>query len=125
MDNFKNINDSYGHLQGDSILVELAERTARTVRRSDIVARYGGEEFVVIMPQTGSDGALAQAERVRKEIARMPFKSNRGGIKVSVSVGVAVLDHGGGMDSESLILKADRALYRAKASGKNCVSLAE
>ncbi|MFP4499596.1 MAG: diguanylate cyclase [Candidatus Hydrogenedentota bacterium] len=125
VDNFKTINDSYGHLQGDSILAEIAERTNRTVRRTDIVARYGGEEFVVIMPQTGPGGALTQAERVRAEIAKLPFKSNRGGIPVSVSVGVAVLEHGAAQDSEGLILKADRALYKAKAAGKNCVSAAE
>ncbi|HNR30563.1 MAG TPA: sensor domain-containing diguanylate cyclase [Candidatus Hydrogenedentes bacterium] len=124
VDNFKQINDAHGHLVGDGILCEIAKRTSRTVRRSDIVARYGGEEFVVIMPQTGADGAAAQAERVRAEIASRPFEGVPGGIPVTVSVGVGVLDHDAAMDCEGLIVQADRALYEAKRTGKNRVALA-
>lgn len=124
VDNFKLFNDTYGHLTGDGILSEIAKRTTRSVRRSDIVARYGGEEFVVIMPQTAAEGASAQAERVREEIAAHPFPVNHDGVSVTVSVGVAVLDHERNMDSEGLILNADRALYEAKRTGKNKVVLA-
>lgn len=124
VDNFKSINDTHGHLEGDHILSEIGERTRRSVRRSDMVARYGGEEFVVIMPQTGSEGAFAQAERVRQEIGEAPFAVADGSIAVTVSAGVAVFEHENRMDSEGLILKADRALYRAKAAGKNRTILA-
>jgi diguanylate cyclase (GGDEF)-like protein len=124
VDNFKSINDTHGHLEGDHILSEIGERTRRSVRRSDLVARYGGEEFVVIMPQTGPEGAFAQAERIRQEIAGTPFVVVNGNIPVTISAGVAVFDHEGRMDAEGLILKADRALYRAKAAGKNRTILA-
>lgn len=124
VDNFKQVNDAHGHLVGDGILCEIAKRTTRTVRRSDIVARYGGEEFVVIMPQTGADGARAQAERVREEIASRPFEGVPGGISVTVSVGVSVFDADAMMDCEGLIVQADKALYEAKRLGKNRVALA-
>lgn len=123
VDNFKHLNDSYGHLQGDGILCEIAKRTLRTVRRSDIVARYGGEEFVVIMPQTAAEGALSQGQRIREEIANRPFDSDRGPIPVTVSIGVGVFDHEKNMDCEGLIVAADKALYEAKRAGKNQVVL--
>ncbi len=124
VDNFKQVNDTYGHLVGDGILCEIAKRTSRTVRRSDIVARYGGEEFVVIMPQTGADGACAQAERLREEMASRPFEGVPGGIPVTVSIGVAMLDGDMVMDCEGLIVQADKALYAAKRQGKNRVVFA-
>lgn len=102
-------------------MCEIAERTARTVRRSDIVARYGGEEFVVIMPQTSREGAIAQAERLRAEVAEEPFGGDSVSMTVTISVGVATLDRSTELDSEALIMKADRALYRAKGGGKNRV----
>ena len=125
VDDFKQVNDQYGHLMGDRVLCEIGERTARTVRRSDIVARYGGEEFVVIMPQTTREGAVAQAERLRAEIANAPFGLAEASFTVTVSVGVATLDRTTELDSEALILKADRALYRAKGTGKNRVEFGE
>jgi diguanylate cyclase (GGDEF)-like protein len=121
VDDFKLVNDKHGHLVGDRVLCEIAERTARTVRRSDIVARYGGEEFVVIMPQTTREGAMAQAERLRVEVANEPFGGTGTHLTVTISVGVSTLDRDTELDSEAIILKADRALYRAKGTGKNRV----
>lgn len=119
IDNFKRINDVYGHVQGDSILCEIAQRTLRTTRKSDFVARYGGEEFAVIMPHTGVDGAWAEAERIRADLSGEPYKGLPAGERVTVSLGVATLDQETMLDTESLIRAADTALYDAKGSGKD------
>lgn len=124
IDNFKHINDEYGHLQGDKVLKEMAARTHRTSRRSDVLARYGGEEFVLIMPQTGVAGAAVQAERIRECIARPGYPGLHEDSTISVSLGVAELNHREMLDGESLIRAADTAMYEAKRSGKNCVVVA-
>ncbi len=121
VDNFKQFNDTYGHLLGDSILKEIAARTQECVRKSDIVARYGGEEFVVIMPQTDLAGGLAEGERIRELIASRPFRDVPSGVQVTVSVGVGVLDHERMAVCEDLLKEADQALYEAKRTGKNKV----
>ena len=121
VDDFKKFNDTYGHLLGDDILREIADRTQRCVRKSDIVARYGGEEFVVIMPQTDKQGAMVQAERLRQVIADSPFYGVPDNTPVTVSVGVAVLDFDAMLVCEDLLRVADQALYEAKGSGKNKV----
>ena len=121
IDNFKKVNDQYGHLQGDEILREIAARTLRTTRRSDVVARYGGEEFIIVMPQTGAEGAKSQAERVRESVANGVYEGLPKGAKVTVSVGVAEFDFHEMLDGEALIRAADSALYEAKRTGKNRV----
>lgn len=121
VDNFKRVNDTYGHLQGDTVLRGIAECTLSAVRKSDVVARYGGEEFVVLMPQTGLEGAQAQGERIRKQIEGWPFEGFPEKHEITVSVGVAVFHPENIADSEALIRVADTALYRAKAAGKNRV----
>ena len=121
IDNFKAVNDTFGHLQGDVVLRRVAECTQKTVRKSDIVARYGGEEFVVIMPQTGVEGALHQAERLRMRIADLPFEGFPEGHRINVSVGVAAFDPQAMPDCDSLVRIADRGLYEAKNQGKNRV----
>ena len=121
VDNFKNFNDTYGHLLGDSVLRGVAACSLQTTRKSDIVARYGGEEFVVIMPQTGLEGASAEAERVRKEICHWPFEGVSGTCTVTVSIGVSVFDRESMPDCEALLRIADGALYQAKREGKNRV----
>jgi len=125
VDNFKKVNDTYGHLKGDSVLRQIAKRTVESVRKSDVVARYGGEELFVIMPQTGLKGAKAQAERVRKKIAHHPFAGLPEDAEVTVSVGVSVFDPERTLDCEALIRAADGALYRSKARGKNLVTVGE
>lgn len=121
VDDFKSFNDTYGHLLGDAVLRGVAACTLQTTRKSDIVARCGGEEFVVIMPQTGLEGATAEAERVRKEICHWPFEGVPNPSAVAVSIGVAVFDRESMPDCEALLCVADGALYRAKKEGKNRV----
>lgn len=121
IDNFKRINDTYGHLNGDIVLRGIADTAQRSVRKSDIVARYGGEEFVVIMPQTGLEGARAQAERVRRETAAQVFENFPEGVRITVSIGVAVYDPETMLDCEAMLRIADGALYKAKREGKNRV----
>jgi len=122
LDDFKAHNDRYGHLVGDGILKEVAERTQRCVRRSDIIARYGGEEFVVIMPQTGMEGAKVEGERLCEVINSRAFRDLPKGEQVTVSVGVGVLNHDDMLDCEDLLRAADKALYEAKRLGKNQVT---
>ncbi|TJX02042.1 MAG: PleD family two-component system response regulator [Mesorhizobium sp.] len=122
LDRFKTVNDAHGHDGGDEVLREFARRLRKNVRGIDLACRFGGEEFVVVMPDT--DGAVAEkvAERIRAEIAQMPFAVGQDGktIEVTVSVGVsAVLK---GVDSVSGLMKrADLALYEAKSAGRNRV----
>ncbi|MFH0763963.1 MAG: sensor domain-containing diguanylate cyclase [Candidatus Omnitrophota bacterium] len=120
IDNFKQANDTYGHLVGDVILKNLGAILKESIREIDLVSRYGGEEFTVALPETGSDGALIVAERIRKKTAENIFKAYDEKLKVTVSVGVSVYPK----DSarlKDLIEKADRAMYAAKKMGKNLV----
>jgi diguanylate cyclase len=111
IDHFKKINDDEGHLHGDRILRELAGLLDNRVRETDMVARYGGEEFVVVMPQTDLEGASAFVDRLRVEVEQK--------MSLTISGGVATaLD---GDTQESLLARADRALYHAKTAGRNCV----
>jgi diguanylate cyclase len=111
IDHFKQVNDQEGHLHGDHVLQELARLLDESVRETDIVARYGGEEFVVVMPHTDAAGARIFAERLRSQIASR--------LAVTVSGGVASAQEGD--TQETLIARADIALYAAKSAGRNCV----
>ncbi len=116
IDNFKQINDRYGHVYGDFILRTVAEIVSRSLRTSDIFARWGGEEFVVLLPNTNGLRAINVAEKIR---SRIQFHRFDNGLKVTASFGVANLKSC--KDFDNLILKADEALYRAKERGKNRV----
>jgi len=121
IDHFKKINDTYGHRVGDEVLVELANRVRRNVRGFDLTARYGGEEFIVVMPDTVMEVAFAVAERLRSKIAGVEFAppSMDKGITVTVSIGAAMAREG--ESPESLVERADKALYAAKDAGRNRV----
>ncbi len=120
-DNFKDINDKAGHGAGDVALRMLADSLRRELRAIDTAARFGGDEFVIILPQSGTEGALLVAERLRKRIERMDVP---GFGRVTVSFGIATFpDHASSRDS--LVLAADRALYHSKESGRNRVSIVE
>ncbi len=124
IDDFKSYNDTFGHLAGDEILKSMANTFRRTVRTIDVVARFGGEEFTIILPQTRKEAAAAIAERVRKEVERMSFKREealpRG--KLTLSLGLASFPEDA-QDLTDLINNADKALYGAKALGRNRVVL--
>ncbi len=122
IDNFKNVNDTYGHLVGDQILRELARTISETVRKIDIPARYGGEEFVVILPETTKEDAVVIAQRLRKNISKIEVAANEATtISPTTSIGVAQYPYDG-VDPKSLISSADTALYHSKNNGKNVVS---
>jgi two-component system, cell cycle response regulator len=122
LDHFKQINDTFGHLAGDDVLIEAAALLQRGVRAVDVVSRYGGEEFVVVLPETGPAGASAFAERLRELIESHSFTPTRGApIRVTTSIGVASFP-GYGVDAvDDLFAAADQALYRAKTEGRNRV----
>jgi diguanylate cyclase (GGDEF)-like protein len=124
LDRFKLINDSLGHRAGDDLLQEVARRLNALVRGADTVARFGGDEFAVILPDTGSEGAVAVAERVRERIFAHTFlDEDTLNIHLTASVGVATLPDVAA-SAEELIKAADVAMYRVKDSGKNGVRLA-
>jgi diguanylate cyclase (GGDEF)-like protein len=121
VDDFKKINDTYGHTVGDRVLNELAEEIRRVMRKSDLLARYGGEEFGILLPSTGLAGAMREAERVRSAIAKLAYSELPAGVRLTVSAGVAAFPHATVHAAEDLIVNADKALYKAKGAGKNRV----
>jgi two-component system, cell cycle response regulator len=122
IDYFKRVNDTHGHAAGDAVLRDLAGRIQRHVRGFDLVARYGGEEFVVVMPDTGLPVATMVAERLRNVIADKPVALGEGAGEVSVTISIGIAVTREGSDSAAALLqRADKALYGAKASGRNCV----
>jgi diguanylate cyclase (GGDEF)-like protein len=120
LDDFKLVNDTYGHLQGDAVLRGVAQVLSRSTREGDTAARYGGEEMALILPHTDVDGSFALAERVRSEIADMSVEmvDGEGKLTVTASVGVSAATES---DKDELIAAADAALYTAKRTGKNRV----
>jgi diguanylate cyclase (GGDEF)-like protein len=120
IDNFKRVNDTYGHQQGDRVLAEVARVLRESSREIDAPARYGGEELAVVLPQTDIEGAYQLAERVRQEVAALdiPLMEGTGTISVTASLGVASLPVDA-QDGGGLIAAADAALYEAKHAGKN------
>jgi diguanylate cyclase (GGDEF)-like protein len=121
VDDFKKINDTYGHTVGDRVLNELAEEIRRVMRKSDLLARYGGEEFGILLPSTGLAGAMREAERVRVAIAKLAYSETPAGVRLTVSAGVAAFPHATVHTAEDLVVNADKALYKAKGAGKNRV----
>lgn len=119
LDNFKEMNDMYGHLAGDAVLKEMSSLIISQVRKSDYLARYGGEEFVMVLPDTPLYSAVQLADKIRKTMEKHTIIFGKKRLRVTASFGVASLedkpDHG------SLLREADERLYKAKAMGKNCV----
>lgn len=119
-DHFKNINDTYGHETGDTVLVAVAKAMQQTVRTTDLVARAGGEEFMVLLPETSLQSALMVAEQIRAAIATLPFESSIGSFSVTASIGVASYTADIG-DFATLAKIADTLMYAAKQKGRNRV----
>ena len=120
IDHFKRINDTYGHPGGDAVLREVAGRISNAVRDVDLVGRYGGEEFCVVLPDTPNEGVRAVAERIREAISTLPIIVEQRQLQVTASLGVSSVETADDA-IESLIHRADKALYEAKAAGRNCV----
>lgn len=121
LDDFKNINDTYGHQKGDIILHKVARIIKKSVRETDIVARYGGEEFSVILPHTNREDAVNLANRIRASVQNFKPETFGGDVSITVSVGVSIYPYNGIESVDELIRCADDRLYQAKCNGKNAV----
>ncbi len=122
IDHFKDFNDRYGHITGDSVLKMVAQVLMENIRPSDTAARYGGEEFAVIMPKTEITEALIAAERIRESIANVKLKNGDDELGITISIGISQLDPESDRVKEDLISRTDRALYVSKKNGRNRVS---
>jgi diguanylate cyclase (GGDEF)-like protein len=119
VDNFKQINDTYGHITGDIVLQRIAGVVKTTIRTTDLACRWGGEEFVIIYPHTNVSQALEASEKIRKLINKLKFDAIK---NVSCSFGIAQFEADDTM--QSLLARADQAMYQAKKGGKNRVEIA-
>jgi diguanylate cyclase (GGDEF)-like protein/PAS domain S-box-containing protein len=123
-DNFKTINDSYGHLIGDEVLVEITRRCATQIRETDIFGRYGGDEFIVILPETDIKDAHLAARRLLNAVHNTHFQTEKGSIILSISVGVTELtDEAEDRELKDLVNRADVAMYAAKRAGRNRITV--
>jgi diguanylate cyclase (GGDEF)-like protein len=123
LDHFKQVNDTYGHLAGDAVLREAARRMQNGIRQYDSIGRYGGEEFLILFPSCSEEDCVAQADRLRKQLAQTEMSVNDSSLRVTASFGVTVAMPGEMRTQEALIRKADEALYVAKRSGRNRVEV--
>lgn len=119
LDRFKDVNDTYGHVTGDEVLVELTHRLRGELRGEDTLARYGGEEFAVLVREVDRSHLEELAERIRRAVASEPFETDCGDISVTISVGVAEYTPKTMDEPEAWIRAADEAMYRAKERGRN------
>ena len=118
VDDFKQYNDTYGHLEGDEVLIELGELIRNSLRDTDSAYRYGGEEFTIILPETSKDHALIVAERIRKEFEGVAFCPGKDSA-VHKTVSIGVIQYKNKEKLENLIKRADQAMYQAKNQGKS------
>jgi diguanylate cyclase (GGDEF)-like protein len=121
IDDFKKLNDTYGHIAGDLFLKKTAFNLNQLLREQDIAGRFGGEEFIILLPETGIDGAVVLAERIRKSIEVSEILFEKKSIKTTISIGIAEFNN---EKPGELVNNADKELYKAKNSGKNRVSFA-
>jgi diguanylate cyclase len=118
LDNFKSVNDVYGHAAGDKVLAAFARHITQSLRPYDKVFRYGGEEFLIVLPETSLEKGANIIERLRQELARLPLDIDSGvPLRVIASFGIVQLDHG--IPVEEAVARTDRALYQAKATGRD------
>jgi len=121
IDFFKNVNDTHGHDVGDDVLKSFSNRIGKSVRGIDLACRFGGEEFVVVMPDTDMGVASGVAERLRREIAEHSFKVSAGALSLDLTASIGVTMSVEGEDTDSVLKRADEALYQAKRDGRNRV----
>ncbi|EKD28413.1 MAG: diguanylate cyclase, partial [uncultured bacterium] len=122
IDHFKKFNDSYGHQIGDLVLIESSKVYKECVRISDIVARYGGEEFAIILPETALKDAVKVAEKIRHSVETREYKTDKGKLHVTISIGISQWLPDADMTVESMVKHADLKLYDSKKEGRNRVS---
>ncbi|MGD1806964.1 diguanylate cyclase [Dapis sp. BLCC M126] len=118
LDNFKKVNDNYGHQMGDQALCTVVKSIKNTIRNVDFLGRYGGEEFLAILPETYGEQALTLAERIRQMVASNIIKTDKGNLRLSISIGVtsySIKDQ----SLDDMILRADKGVYQAKQEGRN------
>jgi two-component system cell cycle response regulator len=120
LDHFKSVNDRYGHLVGDEVLIEVSRRMVGRVRPYDFVGRYGGEEFLVVLNNCAAINALSRAENLRTTIGESPIETAAGPVPITASIGVFSSDEFSSLVVEAVLRQADSALYAAKAAGRNC-----
>jgi len=125
IDDFKKINDNYGHDTGDDVLRKIGQVLKTKTRRSDVQVRYGGEEFVLIIPEAGLRGAIQVGNKLCREIRKLVFSTPTSPFSVTISTGVASSSAKPYSHWKEIFKDADRALYEAKASGKDCVRTAK
>jgi diguanylate cyclase (GGDEF)-like protein len=117
IDDFKSVNDTYGHDVGDYVLIKISEIILDTIRKTDITARWGGEEFMVLLPETNIGGCMKIAQNVRKNVEEFHFE----GIDRSITISIGAIEYNEQSDRDTLIKNVDIALYEAKHNGKNQV----
>jgi len=124
IDKFKEVNDNYGHDIGDDVIIAIANNLLEMTRKSDLACRFGGEEFILLLPETSLDGAMIIAEKIRKKIESfsLSLEGNKS-VNVTVSLGVSQVDIENDPNIESVIKRADIALYKAKENGRNRVCI--
>jgi hypothetical protein len=122
LDNFKSVNDIWGHSVGDAALRHFADLCRLRVRQADFFGRLGGEEFAIVLSRTDREGALQFAEALRRSVAESPVQSAKGEVPLTVSIGIARFEEND-ETSDNILVRADMALYRAKAAGRNSVAI--
>jgi diguanylate cyclase (GGDEF)-like protein len=120
VDHFKSVNDQYGHAVGDLCLKEIIKRIQPLLRQSDFLARFGGEEFVLLLPETVQSGAVEVAEKLRKCIEKTEFLHRGKLVPITISIGATQV-MSTDQQTDMLFNRVDKAMYRAKAAGRNCV----
>jgi diguanylate cyclase (GGDEF)-like protein len=123
IDDFKKVNDTHGHDCGDFVIKRTAQTLADSVRDIDSVGRWGGEEFLILLPETGVEGAVVLAERIQKNVRGSVWSYNQFQITIGLTLGIATFDEE--TDLDLVVKKADRALYDGKRKGKNCIVVGE
>jgi len=121
LDHFKRINDSLGHSAGDAVLKEVAQRLKSGLRPYDVAGRYGGEEFLLVLPSCNLENATRRADQIRRVVSSEAIVTPFGTTSITISMGITVGDSALQPSVENLLQQADRALYRAKENGRNCV----
>jgi diguanylate cyclase (GGDEF)-like protein len=120
IDDFKLINDNYGHGLGDLVLKTVGETLLNSVRKSDVCGRFGGDEFAIILPYTDLDNAIIVAEKIKDKVAALKFSHGKATVSITLSIGVIDVAHGSSINNfEKIIVEADKYLYCAKHRGKN------